>query len=77
MPTVHVSTARGQKRKRSPEVLPTADSTLRPEPAWKRAGFRSAEEANNVSEGDFSHVIYPNPPLIIFPPTILNTTFSH
>jgi hypothetical protein len=46
MSTAHDSTARGQKRKQSPEIDLIADSTPPYEPQWKRAGFRSAEEAN-------------------------------
>lgn len=54
MPAVNVSTARGQKRKRSPEVDP--ESTPPPEPQWKRAGFRSAEEANTAFWDNLSTV---------------------
>jgi hypothetical protein len=43
---VRASTTCGQKRKCSPGSDPTAESTPLPEPPWKRAGFRSAEEAN-------------------------------
>ena len=40
MPSLQAHTARGQKRKRAAE-----DTTPPPVPQWKRAGFRSAEEA--------------------------------
>ncbi len=40
MPLLQAQTARGRKRKRAPE-----DTTPPPVPQWKRAGFRSAEEA--------------------------------
>ena len=56
MPTVGTSTARGQKRKRSPEVEPPSESTPPPEPPWKRAGFRSAEEANTAFWDNLSRV---------------------
>ncbi|KAK5207029.1 hypothetical protein LTR41_007096 [Exophiala xenobiotica] len=40
MPPLHGQAAHGQKRKRAPE-----DTIPPPVPQWKRAGFRSAEEA--------------------------------
>ncbi|KAL9105853.1 MAG: hypothetical protein Q9227_009016 [Pyrenula ochraceoflavens] len=46
MPPFQASTARGQKRKRSLKVDP--EYTPPPVPQWKRAGFRSAEEANTA-----------------------------
>ena len=49
-------TTRGQKRKRSAEVDPATESTPPPEPLWKRAGFRSAEEANTAFWDNVSKV---------------------
>lgn len=72
MPAVNPSTARGHKRKRSPEV---EDDTTPPyDPPWKRGGFRSAEEANIAFWDNLSKVaLFPhslkefdrrNPPLV-------------
>jgi hypothetical protein len=56
MSTVHASPVRGQKRKRPPEIDPTADSSPPYEPPWKKAGFRSAEEANVAFWNNLSKV---------------------
>jgi hypothetical protein len=60
MSTVHASPVCGQKRKRPPEIDPTADSSPPYEPPWKKAGFRSAEEANVAFWNNLSKVpLYP------------------
>ncbi|MCJ1246639.1 hypothetical protein MMC30_003848 [Trapelia coarctata] len=46
MHTIDASAGPGQKRKRSPEIDSTLNSTPPYEPPWKRAGFLSADEAN-------------------------------
>jgi hypothetical protein len=56
MSTVYASPVRGQKRKRPPEIDPTADSSPPYEPPWKKAGFRSAEEANVAFWNNLSKV---------------------
>jgi hypothetical protein len=56
MSTVHASPVRGQKRKRPPEIDPTADSSPPYEPPWEKAGFRSAEEANVAFWNNLSKV---------------------
>lgn len=41
-------TARGQGQKRPRKVEPEHEHTPPPEPQWKRAGFRSAQEARTA-----------------------------
>jgi hypothetical protein len=56
MPALQASIARGQKRKRPLESDRQADSTPEPQPPRKRAGFRSAEEANTAFWDNISKV---------------------